>query len=130
MSVATRQNEIKYSKIFDSDQHFKAGTCSKSTNTKQVNRSCSFNPRYQELLYDVLLCRLYKSSCQSMSNVQGLCSSKVGIFTVPWVVKGIHHQNRCPHIRETCRNRTAHPRMDVLYLRNAEGTYLCLPRRP
>lgn len=29
---------------------------------------------------------------------------------------------RCPHIRETCRNRVAHPRMDVLYLKNAEGT--------
>ncbi|KAH9482815.1 hypothetical protein JR316_0004915 [Psilocybe cubensis] len=26
----------------------------------------------------------------------------------------------CPHIRETCRNRAAHPRMDVLYLTNAE----------
>lgn len=27
---------------------------------------------------------------------------------------------RCPHIRETCRNRALHPRMDVLYLKNAE----------
>lgn len=31
---------------------------------------------------------------------------------------------RCPHIREICRNRTAHPRMDVLYLTNAEGVLL------
>ncbi|TFK28839.1 hypothetical protein FA15DRAFT_633340 [Coprinopsis marcescibilis] len=27
---------------------------------------------------------------------------------------------RCPHIRETCRNRALHPRSDVLYLKNAE----------
>jgi len=26
----------------------------------------------------------------------------------------------CPHTREVCRNRTAHPRFDVLYLKNAE----------
>ncbi|KAJ7179876.1 hypothetical protein C8R43DRAFT_378372 [Mycena crocata] len=29
------------------------------------------------------------------------------------------HQ-RCPHTRDVCRNRTAHPRFDVLYLKNAE----------
>ncbi|KAJ7276320.1 hypothetical protein B0H12DRAFT_1084788 [Mycena haematopus] len=29
------------------------------------------------------------------------------------------HQS-CPHTREVCRNRTAHPRFDVLYLKNAE----------
>ncbi|KAF8665812.1 hypothetical protein AX16_000255 [Volvariella volvacea WC 439] len=28
--------------------------------------------------------------------------------------------SRCPHVREICRNRTAHPRCDVLYLKNAE----------
>ncbi|KAF8897431.1 hypothetical protein BD779DRAFT_375885 [Infundibulicybe gibba] len=28
--------------------------------------------------------------------------------------------SRCPHIRETCRNRTLHPRIDVLFLKNAE----------
>lgn len=27
---------------------------------------------------------------------------------------------RCPHVRETCQNRGAHPRMDVLYIKNAE----------
>ncbi|KAJ7129803.1 hypothetical protein C8R44DRAFT_777731 [Mycena epipterygia] len=27
---------------------------------------------------------------------------------------------RCPHTRDVCRNRTAHPRFDVLYLKNAE----------
>ncbi|KZT66008.1 hypothetical protein DAEQUDRAFT_696273 [Daedalea quercina L-15889] len=27
---------------------------------------------------------------------------------------------RCPHVREVCRNRTAHPRCDVVYLKNAE----------
>ncbi|KAJ7699961.1 hypothetical protein B0H17DRAFT_902870, partial [Mycena rosella] len=27
---------------------------------------------------------------------------------------------RCPHTREVCRNRIAHPRFDVLYLKNAE----------
>ncbi|KAJ7507684.1 hypothetical protein B0H11DRAFT_2271278 [Mycena galericulata] len=27
---------------------------------------------------------------------------------------------RCPHQRELCRNRTAHPRSDILYLKNAE----------
>ncbi|KAJ7873515.1 hypothetical protein B0H14DRAFT_2502331 [Mycena olivaceomarginata] len=27
---------------------------------------------------------------------------------------------RCPHSREVCRNRTAHPRFDVLYFKNAE----------
>ncbi|KIK64865.1 hypothetical protein GYMLUDRAFT_258826, partial [Collybiopsis luxurians FD-317 M1] len=27
---------------------------------------------------------------------------------------------KCPHIREVCKNRTLHPRFDVLYLRNAE----------
>lgn len=36
---------------------------------------------------------------------------------------------RCPHIREICRNRTAHPRMDVLYLTNAEGVLLPGPPR-
>ncbi len=30
-------------------------------------------------------------------------------------------RTRCPHIRKTCTNRGAHPRMDVLYLTNAEG---------
>ncbi|KAF9568971.1 hypothetical protein CPC08DRAFT_702095 [Agrocybe pediades] len=29
-------------------------------------------------------------------------------------------QRKCPHTRETCRNRSAHPRMDVQYLTNAE----------
>ncbi|KAF5369783.1 hypothetical protein D9758_001159 [Tetrapyrgos nigripes] len=28
--------------------------------------------------------------------------------------------SRCPHIREVCRNRTYHPRIDVLFLKNAE----------
>ncbi|KAF8974199.1 hypothetical protein BDZ97DRAFT_1637882, partial [Flammula alnicola] len=32
----------------------------------------------------------------------------------------VYPHTKCPHIRETCRNRTAHPRMDVLYLTNAE----------
>ncbi|KAF9534807.1 hypothetical protein CPB83DRAFT_842977 [Crepidotus variabilis] len=32
----------------------------------------------------------------------------------------VYSHTKCPHIRETCRNRTAHPRMDVLYLKNAE----------
>ncbi|KAH9843906.1 uncharacterized protein C8Q71DRAFT_730488 [Rhodofomes roseus] len=27
---------------------------------------------------------------------------------------------RCPHVREVCRNRAAHPRCDVVYLKNAE----------
>ncbi|KAJ3534892.1 hypothetical protein NM688_g7061 [Phlebia brevispora] len=27
---------------------------------------------------------------------------------------------RCPHIKETCRNRALHPRYDVVYLKNAE----------
>ncbi|TFK43641.1 hypothetical protein BDQ12DRAFT_675317 [Crucibulum laeve] len=27
---------------------------------------------------------------------------------------------RCPHVRDVCRNRTLHPRFDVLYLKNAE----------
>jgi hypothetical protein len=30
---------------------------------------------------------------------------------------------RCPHQRDICRNRSSHPRMDVLYLKNAEGEY-------
>ncbi|PPQ67830.1 hypothetical protein CVT26_007077 [Gymnopilus dilepis] len=32
----------------------------------------------------------------------------------------VYAHTKCPHIRETCRNRAAHPRMDVLYLTNAE----------
>ena len=28
---------------------------------------------------------------------------------------------RCPHVRETCRNRALHPKCDVVYLKNAEG---------
>ncbi|KAF9482513.1 hypothetical protein BDN70DRAFT_991141 [Pholiota conissans] len=32
----------------------------------------------------------------------------------------VYPHPKCPHIRETCRNRAAHPRMDVLYLTNAE----------
>ncbi|KAF8913800.1 hypothetical protein CPB84DRAFT_1757575 [Gymnopilus junonius] len=32
----------------------------------------------------------------------------------------VYAHAKCPHIRETCRNRAAHPRMDVLYLTNAE----------
>ncbi|KAJ3549913.1 hypothetical protein NMY22_g706 [Coprinellus aureogranulatus] len=28
--------------------------------------------------------------------------------------------SRCPHVRDTCRNRAHHPRMDVLYIKNAE----------
>ncbi|KIY46618.1 hypothetical protein FISHEDRAFT_10987, partial [Fistulina hepatica ATCC 64428] len=27
---------------------------------------------------------------------------------------------RCPHVHEICRNRSLHPRFDVVYLRNAE----------
>ena len=30
---------------------------------------------------------------------------------------------RCPHKRETCRNRAAHPRHDVSYITNAEGAH-------
>jgi len=28
---------------------------------------------------------------------------------------------RCPHVKEVCRNKSAHPRIDVVYLKNAEG---------
>ncbi|KAF9075952.1 hypothetical protein BDP27DRAFT_1212111 [Rhodocollybia butyracea] len=28
--------------------------------------------------------------------------------------------NKCPHVREVCRNRTLHPQLDALYLKNAE----------
>lgn len=38
----------------------------------------------------------------------------------PRIARLLMH-NRCPHIRKTCTNRGAHPRMDVLYLTNAEG---------
>ena len=34
---------------------------------------------------------------------------------------------RCPHLTEVCRNRSAHPRGDVIYLRNAEGVYVTMP---
>ncbi|KAF9263521.1 hypothetical protein L218DRAFT_959066 [Marasmius fiardii PR-910] len=30
------------------------------------------------------------------------------------------HPNRCPHMREVCRNRSLHPRADYLFLTNAE----------
>ena len=28
---------------------------------------------------------------------------------------------RCPHIKDVCRNRSVHPRIDIAYLKNAEG---------
>ena len=31
---------------------------------------------------------------------------------------------RCPHVKDVCRNRSLHPRHDVVFLRNAEGTLL------
>lgn len=31
---------------------------------------------------------------------------------------------RCPHIRDVCRNRSLHPRHDVVHLKNAEGARL------
>lgn len=31
---------------------------------------------------------------------------------------------RCPHVKDVCRNRAAHPRCDVVYLKNAEGMFL------
>ncbi|KAF8192473.1 hypothetical protein BJ912DRAFT_262132 [Pholiota molesta] len=47
----------------------------------------------------------------------------------------VYPHPKCPHIRETCRNRGVHPRMDVLYLTNAEverfnGCGFCKVRPP
>ena len=41
--------------------------------------------------------------------------------------------SRCPHIKEVCRNSAAHPRHDVIYLKNPEGqspASLFLPLSP
>ncbi|KAJ7228775.1 hypothetical protein GGX14DRAFT_614982 [Mycena pura] len=51
------------------------------------------------------MCYAYGSIVQAV-NVCPMCK----VFPHP----------RCPHTREVCRNRTAHPRFDVLYLKNAE----------
>ncbi|KAJ6478262.1 hypothetical protein C8R45DRAFT_360457 [Mycena sanguinolenta] len=52
------------------------------------------------------MCYAYESLDQPAVNVCHMCK----VFPHP----------RCPHIREICRNRAAHPKFDVLYLKNAE----------
>lgn len=38
--------------------------------------------------------------------------------------------SRCPHVKETCRNTAAHPRHEVMYLKNAEGQSIIIPTVP
>jgi hypothetical protein len=57
-----------------------------------------------------------------MSDVQSLSSCKVRVRSLHTLKRlRISSILRCPHQRDICRNRVSHPRMDVLYLKNAEG---------
>jgi hypothetical protein len=41
---------------------------------------------------------------------------------VPQLAAAAEPAARCPHIKDVCRNRALHPRLDVVFLKNAEGT--------
>ncbi|KAJ7742497.1 hypothetical protein DFH07DRAFT_836632 [Mycena maculata] len=53
-----------------------------------------------------------------MCYATGSIDQAVGVCPMCKVFPSPHA--RCPHMRDVCRNRTAHPRFDVLYLKNAE----------
>lgn len=47
-------------------------------------------------------------------------AGSIDTVTSPCPMCKVFPHARCPHARETCRNRSTHPRMDVLYIKNAE----------
>ena len=75
----------------------------------------------------VLCPREHRPGHLCLPNVQGLQAlrSKVSPrLTAPRSRLSIAHPRpspRCPHVKDVCRNRSVHPRIDVAYLKNAEG---------
>lgn len=74
----------------------------------------------------MLRIRLPGSGYQCLPYVQGLSPCKVRsiYLDTPKRPLTFGHSRmviRCPHVRDVCRNRSNHPRLDVLYLKNAEG---------
>ncbi|KAJ6509924.1 hypothetical protein C8R47DRAFT_771972 [Mycena vitilis] len=66
------------------------------------------------------MCYAYGSIDQAV-NVCVMCKVFPGPRSVaPKIPVHCHIASSCPHTRDVCRNRTAHPRFDVLYLKNAE----------
>lgn len=64
-----------------------------------------------------------------MPHVQSLQTERrevsLAVSVLPFSVTDGICNARCPHIQETCRNRSLHPRGEVIYLKNAEGECRC-----
>jgi len=113
----SRQSSLHYELI---PPHYSISVSSSSSTTNM----CYVHGSIVQVTSVCPMCKVFKPSGARYSPVPRQRPAGPASLTT-----GLHP--RCPHVKDVCRNRSVHPRIDVAYLKNAEGKLnLFIDHRP